>query len=76
MYIKKLAINHALGYVLNDDSDFDGLESYSDFDEINTTRNNSDEMGANIIILNYIIWLKMRTPLFQKRLISLDQMSL
>lgn len=52
MYIKKLAINHALGYVLNDDSDFDGLESYSDFDEINTTRNNSDEMGANIIILN------------------------
>lgn len=28
MYIKKLAINHALGFVLNDDSDFDGVESF------------------------------------------------
>ena len=35
---------------MNDDSNFDDLESDSDFDEIDAIGNNSDEIGANVII--------------------------
>ena len=50
MCSKKLTVNDALDYILNDDSDFDDWESDSDFDEIDARGNNSDEVGANIII--------------------------
>ena len=50
MCSKKLTVNDALDYIVNNDSDFDDLESDSDFDKIDTIGNNSDEVGANIVI--------------------------
>ena len=35
---------------MNDDSNFDDLESDSDFDEIDAIGNNSDQIEANVII--------------------------
>ena len=50
MCSNKLIVNDALDYILNDDRDFDDLQSDSDFDEIDAIGNNSDEVGANVII--------------------------
>ena len=68
MCSKKLTINDTLDYILNDDSDFDDLGSDSDIAEIGAIGNNSDGVGANVIIEDAKLhnWMKMRTLIFQK----------
>lgn len=50
MCSKKSTTKNALGYILKDDREFDDLESNSNVDEIDTTENNSDKVGANFTI--------------------------
>lgn len=50
MCSKKLTISDTLDYILNDDGNFNDLESDWDFDEIEKIGSNSDEVAANVVI--------------------------